>query len=404
MGIKGDAEHVHPGKGSLTAMKVLPYGRQNIEEDDIAAVVETLRSDYLTTGPKIAEFEKSVCEATGAAEAIACSNATTALHLAALALDLEKGDCVIVPSLTFLATANAIRYAGIDVVFADVNPDTALMEGQHLEEALERCGSLIPRAVFPVHMAGQCVNLAEIRKIADKHNLAVVADAAHAIGAKFAGKPAGSCDYEDMSIFSFHSVKTVAMGEGGAITTNDPETAKRLRHLRSHGMIKKPEIGPWYYEMPEIGYNFRVTDIQCALGISQMAKLKKFVDRRKALVDRYDDLLKPLANVINPPARVPDCDPAWHLYQVRIDFDMIGMDRGTFMNRLHEKGVGTQVHYIPVHSQPYYTNLYGRQSLPGAQYFYEHTLSLPLYPSLKDEEVDYVVRTIRSVMEEGGRT
>ncbi len=380
-------------------MKVLPYGRQNIEEDDIAAVVETLRSDFLTTGPKIAEFEKSVCEATGASEAVACSNATTALHLAALALDLKKGDCVIVPSLTFLATANAIRYAGVDVVFADVNPDTALMEGHHLEDALKRCGSLKPRAVFPVHMAGQCVNLAEIREIADKHGLYVVADAAHAIGAQYAGKPVGSCHYEDMSIFSFHSVKTVAMGEGGIITTNNKEWAKRLRHLRSHGMVKMPEVGPWYYEMSEIGYNFRVTDIQCALGISQMAKLKKFVARRQALVNLYDDLLKPLANAINPPARVPNCDPAWHLYQVRINFEEIGMDRATFMNKLLEKGVGTQVHYIPVHTQPYYTNLYGKLDLPGAQYFYEHTLSLPLYPSLQDDEARYVVQTIRSIIE-----
>lgn len=380
-------------------MKALPYGRQCIDEDDIAAVVETLRSDFLTTGPKVTEFETALSAVTKSKDSIVCSNATTGLHLAAATLGLKEGDCVIVPSLTFLATANAIRYTGADVVFADVNPRTALMEPEHLEEALTRCGTNKPRAVFPVHMAGQCTNLKDIRKIADRHDLFVVADAAHAVGGIYDDKPVGACHYEDMSVFSFHSVKTVAMGEGGAITTNNKEWAEKLRQLRSHGMIKKPEIGPWYYEMPEIGFNFRATDIQCALGISQLKKLDKFVKRRRDIHALYNSLLEPLSNKIQTPSLAENNNPAWHLYQIGIDFDMIGMSRSTVMNKLLEKGVGTQVHYIPVHTQPYYRNLYGDQKLPGAEEFYARTLSLPLYPSLTDNEVEYVAKTIHSILQ-----
>jgi len=379
-------------------MKVLPYGRQCIDDDDIAAVVETLRSDFLTTGPKIAEFEAALCKATGAKESIVCSNATTGLHLAAEALGITKGDVVIVPTLTFLATANAIRYAGGDVVFADVNPQTALMESSHFEEALARCKTK-PKAVFPVHMAGNCVNLKEIKKIADRENMKIVVDAAHAIGATYDGAPVGSCKHEDMNVFSFHSVKTVAMGEGGAITTNNPDYAKTMRLLRSHGMTKTPDIGPWAYEMEDIGFNYRATDIQCALGVSQLKKLDKFTNRRREIVALYNNLLKPLSNVVQTPVQAANCNPAWHLYQISVDFKSIGMNRATLMNKLLEKGVGTQVHYIPVHSQPYYTNLYGKQSLPGAEKFYEGTLSLPLYPSLTDKEVEYVAQTLHSILQ-----
>lgn len=379
-------------------MKTLPYGRQCIEEDDIAAVVETLCSDYLTTGPKVEAFERALCHVTTAKESIVCSNATAGLHLAAMALNLGPGDCVIVPSITFLATANAVRYTGADVVFADVNSETALMEPEHFLEALGRCGAKKPRAVFPVHMAGQCVDLKIFREIADYHDLVIVADAAHAVGGTYKGFPVGACQYEDMCVFSFHSVKTVAMGEGGAITTNNPVWAQKLRTLRSHGMIKKPEIAPWYYEMGEIGYNFRATDIQCALGLSQIQKLDRFVTRRREIVDLYDRLLEPLSNTVKRPVHVFEGNPAWHLYQIGIDFDAIGVDRINLMRRLLEKGVGTQVHYIPVHTQPYYRNLYGAQSLPGAEEFYQHTLSLPLYPSLTDQDVEYIVSSLHSVI------
>ena len=378
---------------------MIPYGRQNIDEDDIAAVVEVLRGDFLTTGPKIKEFEDGICAVTGAKYAVACSNGTTALHLAALALDIKPGDAVIVPSMTFLATANAVRYCDGDVVFADVDPNTGLMRASDLENALKRCGDLTPRAVFPVHLTGQCVDIKAITDVAREAGLKTVADAAHAIGGKLHGKPVGSCGFEDMNTFSFHPVKTIAMGEGGAVTTNDKDMAERMARFRHHGMQATPDHGPWAYEMQELSYNYRVTDMQCALGISQLKKLDRFVARRREIVMLYDKLLAPLAPIINTPVKVDHCNPAWHLYAVQIDFSASGVTRTDLMGKLREKGIGTQVHYIPVHTQPYYKNLYGKIALPGADAYYEHTLSLPLYPAMKDEDIEFIVSELKNVME-----
>ena len=364
---------------------MLPYGRQQIDEDDIKAVAEALRDDFLTTGPKVAQFEEALCKFTGAKYAVVCSSGTTALHLSVLALGLKPGDAVIVPSLTFLATANAIRYSGAEVIFADVDPDTALMSADHLEDALKRCGDLRPRAVYPVHMAGQCVDMQAIKKVADHHNLKIVTDACHALGV------AGGCDYEDMSTFSFHPVKAIAMGEGGAITTNNKDYADAMRSLRSHGMVPNPEKGPWFYEMSQLGYNYRCTDFQCALGLSQLKKLPDFLHYRKLLAERYDSLLGDIA-----PIKIRD--HAWHLYSVRIAFDKIGIDRATLMNALRERGIGTQVHYIPVHTQPYYQERYGDIHLPGANQYYARTLSLPLFPDMKEEDVDFVVKNLNDIL------
>lgn len=364
---------------------MLPYGRQQIDEDDIKAVAEALRHDFLTTGPTVEKFEEELCKFTGAKYAVVCSSGTTALHLAGLSLDLGPGDAVIVPSLTFLATANAVRYSGAEVIFADVDPDTALMSADHLEGALKRCGDLRPRAVYPVHMTGQCVDMAAIKKVADRHNLKIVTDACHALGV------AGDCEHEDMAVFSFHPVKAIAMGEGGAITTNNKEYAEAMRRLRSHGMVRNPEKGPWFYEMPELGYNYRCTDFQCALGLSQLKKLPRFLERRKMLAERYHPLLGDMA-----PIHIRD--HAWHLYSPRVPFDQIGMDRATVMKALLEKGVGTQVHYIPVHTQPYYQQRYGYIHLPGADRYYERTLSLPLFPDMNDEDVDFVGKTLREII------
>ncbi|MEZ5813490.1 MAG: UDP-4-amino-4,6-dideoxy-N-acetyl-beta-L-altrosamine transaminase [Alphaproteobacteria bacterium] len=377
---------------------MLPYGRQSIDEDDIRAVADVLQGDFLTTGPKVAEFEEAFGALTEAAHVVACSNGTAALHLAALALGLKEGDGVIVPSVTFLATVNAARYCGADVVFADVNPDTGLMESLHIEDALKRSGGLNVRAVFPVHLAGQCADLASVRRVADRHGLKIVADACHAVGGRYKERGVGACKYEDMSVFSFHPVKTIAMGEGGAITTNDAGLADKMRSLRSHGIVKSPSMPPWYYEMPEIGFNYRVSDIQCALGLSQLKKLDGFVKRREELTRLYDELLKPLAPVVLPPLRVNASGTAWHLYAVRIDFEAAGVNRAEVMAALKEKGVGSQVHYIPVHQQPYYRALYGDLELPGAQRYYERTLSLPLYPALTDDDVKFVVETLQTVL------
>ncbi|MCC6597458.1 MAG: UDP-4-amino-4,6-dideoxy-N-acetyl-beta-L-altrosamine transaminase [Alphaproteobacteria bacterium] len=380
---------------------MIPYGRQCIEEDDIEAVAQVLRSDFLTTGPKIPEFEAALCALTGARHAVVCSNGTTALHLALIAAGIGPGDAAIVPSMTFLATANAVRYCGADVVFADVDADTGLMEAHHLERALARAKdlSLNVKAVLPVHLTGRCVDMRALKPLAERHNLKMIADCAHAVGSAHHGTPAGSGLYEDFATFSFHPVKTIAAGEGGAVTTNNAEHAAQMRIIRSHGMAPAPQNGPWAYDMQELGYNYRMTDLQCALALSQLKKIDRFIQRRAEIVALYDRLFADLPSPFQRPALCcTDCVPAWHLYAPRIDFTALGMSRADFVLRLREKGVGTQVHYIPVHTQPYYKNLYGDIALPGANQYYERTLSLPLFPLMRDEDAEYVVQTIKDVI------
>lgn len=398
----------------------LPYGRQLIEEDDITAVVEVLRGDWLTTGPAVDAFEAALCEASEAPHAVACMNGTAALHLAALALDLAPGDRVIVPSITFLATANAVRLAGGEVVFADCDPDSGLMEAAHLAEALERAaktGGAPVKAVFPVHLTGQCADLPAIHDLAAHHGLAVVDDAAHAIGSRYRAadgrsRPIGDGRLTAMTTFSFHPVKTIAMGEGGAVTTADAALAERLRRLRSHGMSRDGaemqnaalafddtgNVNPWYYEMAEVGLNYRVTDIQCALGLSQMKKLDRFVTRRRSLAARYDRLLADLAPLLQPITRSPACEPAWHIHPVLIDFEAAGINRAKLMQDLRAQGIGTQVHYIPVHLQPYYRQRYGALSLPGAERYYARTLTLPLFAGMADDDVDRVAAALGNIL------
>lgn len=400
-----------------TNSPLLPYGRQTIEDDDLEAVAAVLRGDWLTTGPAVSAFEQALQEKTGARHAIACANGTAALHLAALALELGPGDAVVVPTMTFLATANAARFVGAEVVFADVDAATGLMGPADLAAALDRPEAKNARAVFPVHLAGQCCDMEGISALARSRGLRIVEDACHALGTTYrmasgAAGLAGDCRFGDMATFSFHPVKTVAMGEGGAVTTSDPALAGRLARLRNHGMVRDEDAfenqemalagdgtaNPWYYEMPEVGFNYRASDINCALGLSQLRKLDRFVARRRALAARYDKLLASFADTVRPVGRVPWCDPAWHLYAVRIDFAALGLDRATLMRRLRAAGVGTQVHYVPVHMQPYYRKRYGTQRLPGAEAYYQSTLSLPLYPGLEDGDVDRVVAALRETL------
>lgn len=376
---------------------MISYGRQTIDEDDIAAVVEVLRGEFLTTGPHVATFEDALISLTNAKHVIACANATAALHLATHALGIGPGDAVIVPSITFLATANAIRYTGAEVIFCDVDPDTGLMTASHLEEAISRKGNLKLRAVYPVHLTGQCVNLAEIRAIADQHNLKIVADSCHAIGGEVNGYPVGACHFEDISTFSFHPVKTITSGEGGCLITNDDAIAAYARQMRSHGMEITPEVGPWAYLMRDLGYNYRITDIQCALGLSQLRKLPGFSLKRKKIVAQYDALLRDVAH-LETVKTLPHGDAVRHLYSVLIDFDAAGISRTDLMMNLKNKGIGTQVHYIPVHTQPYYTNLYGHQHLAGAAEYYRRTLSLPLYPTLTDQTLQDVAQSLSELL------
>lgn len=380
-------------------MSFLPYGRQMIDEDDEAAVLAALRSDFLTTGPMVGTFEEALSAVCGGAQTVACSNGTTALHLACMAMEIGPGDAVIVPTLTFLATANAVRYCGADVVFADVDPDTGLMGVHEAEEAITRAKAAGKKlkALFCVHLAGQMCDLKGLSELANKHDLFLLSDSCHALGSRRDGAMAGECRYEDVAAFSFHPVKTIAMGEGGAVTTQHDYMARAMRTARSHGMVHTPEDGPWAYKMPDLGYNYRVPDVLCALGVSQLKKLGGFIEKRQRLAALYDELLAPLAPVIQTPQRVCEDEPAWHLYALRIDFAALGMDRAMFMNALKAQGIGSQVHYIPVHSQPYYKGLYGELSLPGAQHYYEHTLSIPLYPALEEAEARRVAEAITAL-------
>lgn len=391
----------------------LPYGRQLIEDDDVAAVAEALRSDYLTTGPRVEAFETAFAKTVGARHAIACANGTAALHLAMLALDLQPGDAIVVPTVTFAATANCARFQGGEVVFADVDPDTGLMTPQTLAAALERLEGRRLAAVLPVHLGGNVCDLPALRRLAGEAGAVLIEDACHALGSTMAFDGArervGDCRHAAMACFSFHPVKTIATGEGGMTTTNDDALAWRLRGLRSHGITRDPTqfrlpaqsfdglgaANPWAYEMQDLGYNYRLPDVLCALGISQLAKLDRFVTRRRALAERYRALLAPL------PLRAvatPVGDPALHLFVVLIDFEAVGVTRKSVMEALHARGIGSQVHYIPVHRQPYYRDRYGEIDLPGADAWYDRCLSLPLHAGMADGDVDRVVDALRDVL------
>ncbi len=396
---------------------MIPYGRQSIDDDDIAAVVEVLRGDMLTGGPAVVRFEAALAKAVEAPHAIACSNGTAALHLAVLALGFGPGDVIVVPTLTFLATANVVRMVGAEVLFADVDPNSGLLTPQTLQDTLtEFSGKGTVRAVIPVHLNGQSCAMPEIAAIAAENDLIVIEDACHALGGAQVddGRRAavGATAWSSMACFSFHPVKAIAMGEGGAVTTRDPDLARRIMQLRNHGMTRNPsdftqqeqafdedaQANPWYYEMPDVGFNYRACDLQCALGDSQLRKLPAFLDRRRALASRYDELLTGRRNSLRPVPRAASENDGWHLYPVLIDFAGLGISRAEVMGRLQKAGIGTQVHYIPVHRQPYYRALYPELKLPGADAYYERCLSLPLFPSMSDEDVDKVVNALCDVL------
>ncbi len=388
--------------------RMLPYGRQTIEDDDVAAVAAALRSDFLTTGPLVEEFENHFAGAAGAAHAVACNSGTAALHLAAMGLRLGPGDTAIVPTLTFLASANAIRMTGAEVFFADVDPDSGLMTDASFEEAISLADKYRReiRAAVPVHLNGRICDMRSLANVAKKSNIALIEDACHALGVP----SAGANEYSDFACFSTHPVKMIATGEGGVVTTKDADAAARMRKLRSHGMVHAEgellsreegfENGakrPWYYEMHEIGWNYRMPDVLCALGISQLKKLPRFLKRREEIARLYDRLLAPLAPALKPAPRGND-PHGLHLYAVLIDFEKLGTTRAKFMDALRAEGIGTQVHYLPVHRQPYYRDRYGERVLPGADAYYSRCLSIPLYPSMQDADVERVVETLSNLI------
>lgn len=382
--------------------KFLPYGRQVIDEADIEAVVRVLRSDYLTTGPEVEAFERALAKKVGARFAVALCNGTAALHAACFAADIGPDDNVIVPAITFLATANCVRYVGSEPVFVDVSPTSGLVEPEHIERRLEKT----TKAVIPVHLTGRPVDLAPIAKAAQSKGAIVIEDAAHALGASYRGETIGSCRYSDMTVFSFHPVKHVTTGEGGAVTTNDEGLARRLRLFRNHGMVhdqaelQRTSPGPWYYEQHALGFNYRITDIQCALGSSQLAKLDGFIERRRDIAAQYDQLLESVDGVTPIDGGVEGANSAYHLYSVLMDFDGLGLTRAEVMVALRERGVGSQVHYIPVPSQPYYEARGWRaDDFPGALSYSAHTLSLPMFPSMSDRDIAQVVDALGEVLD-----
>ncbi len=379
----------------------LPYGRHAIDESDIAAVTAVLRSGQLAHGPRVGDFEQALASAVGAAEAAACSSGTAALHLALAALDVGPGSVCIAPAVTFLATATAARLCGADVVFADVDPASGLMTAETLAEALRRAPGPV-RAVLPVHLGGRICDMESIAAAAADVGAAVVEDACHALGGvDLDGRGVGACVHSDAAVFSFHPVKTIAAGEGGAVLTNDPGRAARVRRLANHAVTKDPALicdgelsldeagglNPWSYEQIELGLNYRMNEMEAALGLSQLSRLALFVRRRRALSSLYDLALEPLSPAVRIVRGRPGDRPAPHLLQVLIDFDRLGVGRGEVMRRLKAESVGSQVHYIPVYRQPYFRARYGEQRLDGAERFYRQVLALPLFPAMRDEDV-----------------
>ncbi|MBU1694399.1 MAG: UDP-4-amino-4,6-dideoxy-N-acetyl-beta-L-altrosamine transaminase [Verrucomicrobia bacterium] len=387
---------------------VIPYGRQSIDEADIAAVTEVLKSQWLTQGPKVKEFEGAFAAKVGARYAVAVSSGTAALHAAMAALGIGAGDEVIVPPITFAATANSVVFQGATPVFADVEPDTLLIDPCSVEEHVTRK----TKVVITVDYAGQPCRYDALRKLARKHGLVLVADACHALGAVYKGRAVGSL--ADLNTFSFHPVKHITTGEGGMITTDDETLTQRMRDFRTHGVTKDPdsflssdpcpltsEKGPWHYEMQALGYNYRLSDISCALGLSQLRKLDRFVTRRREIAARFDKAFRPLSSVLRPLALGSQtCMHAYHLYVVQVDFPKLGKTRTRVMRELRERGVGTQVHYIPVHLQPFYRARFGCKpgQCPVAEEAFGRVLSLPMYPALRDEDVERVVEAVRGVL------
>lgn len=378
--------------------KPIPYGRQSINDDDIKAVVETLKSDYLTQGPKIKEFEEKFAEYVGARYAVAVNNATSALHLATTVLGVKPGDKVIVTPMTFAASANCVRYCGGDVTFCDIDPDTYLMDINKLRKILSDSPAGTYKGIIIVDFAGYPHNLEEFRAICNEFNLWMIEDACHAPGAWFTDskgnkQKSGNGQFADISIFSFHPVKHIATGEGGMATTNNPELYKKLCHYRTHGTTKDPDLlqkndGGWYYEMQDLGFNYRLTDFQAALGITQLARADKGLERRQEIARRYDEAFRSIPE-IKIPKREKDLYHAFHLYIIQVS------DRKGLYDFLHENGIYAQVHYVPLHLMPYYQHLGNKKGdLPVVEKYYDHCLSLPMYPTLTDEEQSYVIEKV----------
>lgn len=378
------------------------YGKQNVNKADIEAVVSVLQSDFLTQGPAIEKFEQYVAKYCGAKYAVAVTNATSALHIACLAAGLKKGDILWTTPITFTASANCGRYCGADINFVDIDKKTYNISVEELEEKLINTDAK-PKVVVPVHFTGQSCDMEKLYRLAKQYNFKIIEDASHAIGGEYKGHKVGCCEFSDMVVFSFHPVKIVTTGEGGMVLTNNKDLYDKLILYRSHGITRNQDLmtkksdGPWYYQQIDLGFNYRMTDIQAALGYSQMQRIDEFVTKRRYLVNRYNDLLKDLPLIL--PYQIDEANSSWHLYVVKIDFNKVNKAKIDIFKEMKNKGVCLNLHYIPVHTQPYYQRLGFKQGdFPNSEVYYKDVFTLPLYYDLSDEEQDYIVQCLKEVL------
>jgi UDP-4-amino-4,6-dideoxy-N-acetyl-beta-L-altrosamine transaminase len=377
----------------------------SITQADIDAVVDILQSDFLTQGPKVPAFERAVAEKVGAKHAVAANSGTSALHAACLALGLGPGDILWTSPITFVASANCALYCGAKVDFVDIDPHTYTMCPKTLEEKLEQAKkeNCLPKIVIPVHLCGQSCNMKAIFDLSQKYGFKIIEDACHALGGEYKGSPIGNCRYSDITVFSFHPVKIITTGEGGMNTTNDADLASHMARLCSHGITRDPDLmthapdGPWYYQQIELGFNYRMTDIQAALGVSQLEKLNEFIARRRELAQRYDQLLANLP--VTTPWQDPNGKSAWHLYVIRLKLDKIRQSHQQAFVVLREKGIGVNLHYIPVHTQPWYQKLgFETGQFPKSEQYYREAITLPLFPVMTKDEQDEVIGTLQNLI------
>lgn len=383
---------------------MIPYGRHEITQDDIDAVVEVLKSDFITQGPKIPQFEQAVAKKVGAKYGVAVNSATSALHLACRALDVGPGDFVWTSPITFVASANCAIYCGAKVDFVDIDPYTYNMSTRALEAKLVCAEQMdkLPKVVIPVHMCGQSCDMEAIAQLAKRYNFSIIEDASHAIGGYYKDGPVGNCRWSDIVIFSFHPVKIITTAEGGMAMTNCCGMAEQMALLRNHGITRNPDLmtqepeGPWYYQQIDLGYNYRMTDIQAALGLNQVIRLEDYVKTRHFLAGRYNKALANLPLIL--PWQHPDTYSAFHLYPIRIAYERAGIDRNKIFDTLRTAGIGVNVHYIPVHLQPYYrAHGFGPGDFPEAERYYTETITLPLFPTMEIKEQDKIISALQAI-------